>query len=1102
MRRLLQSLSALMLMLAVSTLAMAQVTTASMSGEVRDNEGATLPGATVVATHTPSGTVYGTVTREDGKFNYANLLTGGPYSIKVTYVGFTEQVRENIYLSLGQNVRLNFTLQAEGVSLGEVTVSGQKNEIISSDRTGASTILSQEVINQLPTISRNINDFTRLTPQSSGTSFGGRDNRFNNYSVDGNIYNNNFGLGSSQFAGGNPISLDAIEQVQVNLAPYDVRQGGFSGANVNAVTRRGTNEFSASAYGYYRNQSFIGTQIGDIELNAAEAFTRIFGLRIGGPIIKDKLFFFISAEQEDASNPGLVKEAARPGKDPDGLLVSRVPADRLDFVQQQMLSLYGYETGDYEGYSFANSGLRLNARIDYNISQDHKLMVRFNRYSSFNDQTVNGNSLRYNPSALRYGNTNRFGIEAMNFRNSHYTIDNNITSLVAELNSVLSNKMSNNFRIGYTAIEDPVRGIPGGQAFPFIEVLEFDGTTPQYYMTMGNELFSVGNLLENNIFNITNNFSYFTGKHNITAGVNFEMMGFSNAFNPVLNGLYRFNSYDNFVAAVIDRDPTVKPDLFLQGYSFEGPDDIPTDDTRFAQLGIYAQDNISVNDNLNVTLGLRVDMPFYPIDLPTNEKLNALGVTFTNPQNGETLTPDVSQLPGVQPLIQPRLGFNYDVKGDGTMQVRGGTGVFSGRIPFVWISNQVNNNGVTRGGYGLTADQWGVDGNPEWDGFQSDVTYYRPDPSNLEAVVSQNLALTDANFKLPMVWRTNLALDAELPKGFIGTVEAIYNKDINSPLAVNVNTNAPSQTINTPYPFPYWTGSSAYYTNGSFRDVILLTNTNVGHYAALTFQIRKSVANMLDFSLAYTRSVSRDFGLEGGSQAASLWPNTVVGDRNDPEIGFSRFDQPNRVVGYVSFTTEKWTKRFPTTVSLFYDGGERGRFSYIYSGRFNDGANRLMYIPATQAEANLVDLLDKDGNVVKTAAEQWTILNDFIEQDDYLSANRGTVAERNGAKLPWLNRFDLRLIQDITFTPDMKNKLQITFDVLNFGNLLNSDWGVSQTSVQRSLLNLSGVDADGNASFTLNTIPGTSNFPAESYRPVISLTETWSAQLGIRYIFN
>jgi len=1083
------------------------ITTSGIEGTVLTMTLEPLANANVVALHQPSGTTYGTVTRSDGRFNLPNVRTGGPYTITVSYVGYDTEQLSNINLRLGETRDLVFILVESGTTLADVTITARKDYVLDADRTGAATNLSRQTIERMPSIARSINDLTKLAPQSNGVSFAGRDNRFNNYAIDGITYNNNFGLGTAQFAGSDPISLDAVEEVQVNLAPYDVREGNFTGASVNAITRSGGNIFEGSAYVYYRNERFYGNKIADQTINVSESFKKIYGARLGGPILKDRISFFANFEKEENSVPGLSKVASRPNLPPDGINVSRVPAERLDSVRTAMMELYGYETGDYEGYKFADFANRLNLRLDFNISAQHKAMIRFNQYIAENDATINGNSLRYHSSSQRYNNTNRYGIEAMNFRNSHYMVAKNVTSLVGELNSLLNTQMSNKLRIGVNFITDPKRKIPGGQDFPFIEVLDSINGVPYYYMTLGNELFSVGNLLENRIYSITDNFNYFIDRHAITAGFSFEYMTFENAYNPVLHGFYRYNSYERFYRSVIEGDVNVRPNLFLQGYSFKGKGDIPVDETKFGQFAIYAQDKYKVNDRLSITAGLRVDLPFYPIDLPRNPALDTLThngepLVFTNPLNDEKIKPDVSLLPGVKPLWSPRVGFNYDVLGDRTLQVRGGTGVFSGRIPFVWISNQVNNNGVTRGGFQILPNQWGTSGRPAWNGFQPDVTYYQPDPENLTAMISSTLALTDKNFKLPQVWRTNLAADYELPYGIVATVEGIFSKDFNSPLAINVNTNPPTDTIVMPNGtmLPYWTNSSAFNYDSRFSGgVILLTNTNKGYYVSGTIQLSKKWEHGSSVSVGYTRSVAKDYGLIAGSQATSLWTDVVVWDRNKPEIGYARFDKPHRVVAQATFDTKVLSEKNTLVISLFYDGSNAGRFSYTYSGTFNDGADRLMYIPRTIEESYLVNQTTGD---MLTREQQWEILDRYISQDKYLSKNRGKMAERNGALLPWVHRFDLQIAQDVDITKKGDHRLRIHLDIINLGNLINKNWGITQTYTQRNLLNFAGIDNQGNPRFTLNRIPGSTEYPTQSYKNIVDISQTWSAQIGIRYLFH
>jgi hypothetical protein len=828
----------------------------------------------------------------------------------------------------------------------------------------------------------------------------------------------------------------------------------------------------------------IGTKAGDITLDAGDSKNEIRGFRLGGPILKNKIFFFINYETETEDVPSFNKRALRPGETPDGLTISRVPAERLDFVRQQLNSIYGYETGPYEGYQFASEQERFNVRLDFNLLKNHKFSVRYNRYTAFTDVPTNGNSIRF--IQTRYRNTDRTGIEAMNFRNTNYTNDRTVQSVVAELNSRLGNNMSNTLNVGYTSITDPKRGIPGGQDFPFVEVVEPDEAgNPLYYFSVGNELFTVGNLLENRVLNITDNFSIYKGNHTYTIGGNFEYMTFDNAFNPVFNGFYRFIGYDNFVNAVINRDGTA-PDAFAKSFAIDGSTTPPTDQTRFGQIGLYIQDEFQVTNNLKLTGGLRVDLPFYPIDIPGNSLLDELNKSFTDAEGNE-FTPDVSTFPKVNPLWSPRLGVNWDVKGDKTTQFRGGTGIFSGRIPFVWLSNQVNGSGVIRGGLGYEGQEVIDNGIT----FNPDVTAYNPE--NPSSTLSNELNLTDENFRLPQVWRTNLAVDQVLPFGIVGTVEFIYSRDVSTPIAYNPVLREPDATLAGPDQRPIWT--SNYSNDEDFRNVFLLTNAQEkADYYSLTAQLQKQFDNGFFAMVAYTRSRARDLDAAGGSQAISLWPATVTSDRNNPDLSFAGFDQPNRLIGNLSYQTEN------TTISLFYDGGEAGRFSYAYSGNFGDASNRLMYIPNNGSEINFEEFTLNDE--VLTAADQARIFDEYIDQDDYLSGKRGEVVDRNGAVRPWLNRFDFRITEDIKLSPNGKNKLQLSIDILNIGNLINSEWGIPKVAFQENLLNYRGTNDAGQPVYRLNTIPSTTDLPTESYRFSTSLGNTWRMQVGVRYLFN
>ena len=1077
----------LIVMFLVSASALSQgITKASISGKVTDDSQESLMGANIVAVHTPSGTTYGAISNEEGLFYLPNIRVGGPYSISVTYIGFQDRNFEGITLALGQSYNLKVAM-VEGLQLDEVVVTNVTGGIIDPDRTGPSLNLTREIIDALPTINRSINDFTRLTPQSNGTSFAGTSSRFNNYTIDGNIYNNNFGLGSGQFAGANPISLDAIEEVQVNLAPYDVRLAGFTGAAVNAITKSGTNDFKGSTYYFFRNDQMVGNKLGDVELNRGDSQNDIKGISLGGPIVKNKLFFFVSYEEEQEAVPGFTRQASRSGLTPDGLTISRVPATDLDFIRDRMRSLYDYETGPYEDYPFASTQTRFNARLDFNLNKSNKFSLRYNSYEGSSDVSINGNSNRY--LATRYRNTNRSGIEAMSFANANYTNDRKVESFVGEWNATVKDNMVNQLTVGYTAIKDPKRGIPGAQNFPFIEVLEPDASgNLLYYTALGNELFTVGNLLENNVFNATNNFSIFSGKHTYTIGANFEYMTFKNAFNPVFNGFYRFTSYNSFVETVINQTPGAYPDAFAKGYALDGSSTPPVDETKFGQFGVYVQDEFQVTDNLKLTAGLRVDFPFYATDIPSNQLLDNLGKSFTD-GNGDSFTPDVSKFPKVKPLFSPRVGVNWDVNGEGVTQLRGGTGIFSGRIPFVWMSNQVNGSGVVRGGVGYEGADVAQELGPNYV-FNPDVTY--GNPANPGQTLSNELNLTDREFKLPQVWRTNIGVDQKLPFGIIATADFIYSQDISTPIVYNPILRDPNGNLNGPDQRPYWEGN--YSNDSDFRNVFYLTNANrKADYVSISAQLQKKFDNGFNAMIAYTASRARDLDTAGGSQAGSLWTATVKEDRNDPELSFAGFDQPNRVIANLSYQTEN------STISLFWEGGENGRYSYTYSGNFGDNSNRLIYIPNDASELNFQQFTLAGKTV--TAQQQVDLFNAYIDQDDYLSENRGSVAVRNGAKNPWLNRFDMRITQDLKIVND-KNKIQLSFDFLNIGNMLNSDWGVPQFAFQQTPLNYRGRDSDGEPIYRLNVVPGTTNFPSTTSRASSSIGDTWRLQVGVRYLFN
>jgi hypothetical protein len=1065
----------------------AQVTTAGMSGRVTDQAGTDLIGATVVATHTPSGSQYGTVTNENGIFILAGMRSGGPYSVEVSYVGYTAKTINDIILRLGESYELKVTLNEDGVQLEGIEVIGTRSNIMNSNRTGAATNVGVQQINSLPTISRSINDFTRLTPQAqSNSGFGGRDGRYNNIQIDGANFNNNFGLSSSNLPGGGsqPISLDAIEQIQINIAPYDVRQSNFTGAGVNAITRSGTNSLEGSVYGFYRNQDFSGRRIGKDTLPEGDKTTsKILGARLGGAIIKNKLFFFANFETEDNTRPGINFIPSAPGR--SGPNVSRTTLEDMALVSNYVKEKYNYDTGASEGYAsnFQTKNYKALARIDWNINNNNKLTFRYNQVVATDDQTVNGTSAP-NPRS----SSNRISQNSYAFENANYGFENSVRSLTAELNSKFSNKVSNQLLVTYTKIQD--KRTSKSDPFPFIDIKK-DGDA---YLSLGYELFSWKNDVINNVTTITNNISYTTGKHNLTGGVTFDYLTFGNSFQRYGTSYYRYASIDDFIN-------NAAPEAFALTYSVLPDKRDPYAELDFGLGGIYLQDEYRLTDKLKVTGGLRVDLPFYFNKLETNPAVNAL--KFLEANAVDTLKLDVAQWPTSKPLFSPRLGFNYDINGDRSLQLRGGTGIFTGRVPFVWFTNLPTNSGmlqntVERVGTAVTDLGITFDPNPQaWtDKF----------PQTAGTSAPGSIAAIDKNFKLPQVWRTNLALDVQLPSNTIFTFEGLYTKDLNAIVQYNANQKAPIGNMNAnngkdTRPF-FGATSATRRVNSAMSEAIVLTNTEEGYSYSLTGQLAKEFSKNFSAMVAYTYTESKDVSGNPGSQAASAWSNNLsVRGQNDLDLNPSQFAVPHRVVGAISYRFE-YLNALATSISLFYDGSSTGRFDYRYTADFNrDGINSdLIYIPSSPSDITFTNVVS-GGNVVFTAQQQSDAFFAYIEQDPYLSKNKGGYAERNGALLPWRNRFDLRLLQDIfTNINGKKHTLQLSVDVLNVGNMLNSNWGIIQTTnYNNGAILVPSVATDGTATFQMARV--SNQLPTTTFRNVLSTGTTWGMQVGLRYIF-
>jgi hypothetical protein len=1084
----------------------AQVTTSALTGIIKDDKGEGLPGATVLAVHTPTGTRYGTVTDPDGRFSFPNVRVGGPYTVNASFIGYQDRGVEGIVATLGTPTSVTITLAEDGKLLDEIIVKGGKNSFYNNEKTGAGTSFNNETINALPTVSRRVTDFTRLTPQANGNSFAGRDGRYNNFQVDGANFNNGFGLNDNPLPGGGGLSIDAIEEIQVNLAPYDVKQGGFTGAGINAVTRSGTNKFVGSVYHFFKNESLIGRKVmGDELSNIQSGSTKTYGFRLGGPIIENKLFFFVNAEQIKSQGPnaGAVNlwKASANGVANAAQNITRVSVSDLEAVSNHLRNQWGYDPGAYQNYANGESQVNLFlARIDWNISDKHKLAIRYNR-------TVNDVPSLPSPTSgasPRGSNTySRVSENAMSFGNSMYFTSNNIESYTAELNSSLSPKLSNQFLATYSKILTG-RTSPSAE-FPFIDIgTSRDNLGPgsnewRNYISAGYELFTYNNKVENDNYTIINNLNYRTGKHDITLGASFEMQKFANNYLRNGTSYYRYRTVEDFLTTGTPNE--VAPIMFALTYPYAGAD--PMSRVNYALPALYIQDKINVNSKLELTAGLRAEIPMFTNSLTANNSVDNL--TLLSPDGSETRYRS-GEWPKTRMMLSPRVGFRYDAMGDKSLIVRGGTGIFAGRVPFVWLTNMPSNTGVIQnqiepGDYGQVA-AWINDIR-----FQPEKHYWiNNTPESAKDVFIQSpkdgipgsLALVNPNFRMPQIFRTSIGVDKKLtgtPVTF--TLDAMYTKDIQSIYQFGSNIKSATKTMVDGRDFYENSTELLYNSTLGANSGQILTNTRLGQSLNVTAGFNVAPWNGLSGSLFYSHTMAQTVSDNTGSNAASAWGATPNrGNINDIFLSSSADALPHRVVGSVSY------KRGGTLLTLFYNGSHQGRYSFTYNGDMNgDGiGNDLLYIPNDASEINFV----ANGNF--SVADQVKAFNELMNNSDYLRNNKGKMAERNGALMPWYQKVDLRLVQDIFPHKIGKNgsSLQLTFDIENFGNMLNTNWGVLKSRINNSNTPLSVVTRGNNPTFRMNTasIDGKTVLPTEMYQDLRTPSSTWSAQVGIRYNFN
>lgn len=1072
-------------------------TTAGINGKIVDSSGKPLAGATVLAIHVPSGSQYGALANSDGLFSIQGMRPGGPYTIEISFVGYSKKSLTDVSLLLGESFVVNAGLEEASAQLNEVVVVAAKSPTFNSEKNGASINIGTRQLSTMPTISRSINDITRLTPQANGNQIGGGNYRQNFITVDGAQFNNAFGIGTNLPGNGSPISLDALDQISVNITPYDVRQSGFIGASVNAVTRSGNNEFSGSAYTYMQNETYKGNFVDGEKFARTPSDYLMMGVRLGGPIIKNKLFFFLNYEQEKTTVPGPSRVAATPEAPADGKNIARPTVADMDMMSDYLRNTYGYETGPYQGYSYQSPSRKFLARIDWNINKNHKFNIRYSLMES-KDPSIPSTSV--SPFGSLYTNT-RTSIDAMWYKNSGYYQERNFSSLSAELNSSLGGgKFRNTLRVTYSFQDEPRS--TDGKLFPFVDILN----AGRPYTSFGTELFSYGNTREVKTVTINDDITWSMGIHNFTAGLQYEGDNTKNGFMRFGSSFYVFNSWSDFVNGVNPKNYGV---TFSNSPGYAQA--FPT--FKYAQYSAYIQDEIVVSSKLKVVGGLRLDLPSYPEPLAEHPIIG--GLTF-----GEN-TYSTSTLPKTKVLISPRIGFNYDISGDRSLVLRGGTGVFTGRVPFVWIVGQAGDAGMLQTTQTYSAGVGtGVPGP-----FNPEISAYYPSPQpEAGTIVPGTFTIISNDFKMPQSWKSSLALDVRLPWGLKGTVEGIFNKDINTAFFVNEGLKGETNTNVDGFPdnriiYPNAVVDKYYQThnNGIIPtppavgaagvSPIVLENRKGGYYWSATAKIEKSFKKGFAGMIAYTHSEARNLVDGGGDQAASAWNgNPNVNGANSPELSYAGYITPNKIISSISYRIE-YLKCLGTSFSLFYEGGSTGRFSYVYSSniaRDGAGSNNLIYIPKDPSEITFVN--QTVNTYVWTTQAQSDAFFAYLAQDKYLNSRRGMYAERNGAKMPWRNGIDLKIMQDFFVNVGGKrNTIQLSLDILNLANLLNNKWGIAQVYNQGNILtqtNSSSIVPGGTVKPTFRLNPYNNTMLTSTFRNNLSYASTYSMQFGIRYIFN
>ena len=1081
-----------------SVSAVAQITTSSLAGRITDQAGEPIIGAAVMATHTPSGTVYGVVTNEEGRYAINGMRAGGPYTVAYECLGYQSLTYTDVNLQLAEVTALNASLKEDKQMLSEAMVIAAPASKFSAEKTRAATNISNREISSLPTISRSITDLTKLSPYGgNGMSFGGTDGRTANFTVDGASFNNNFGLSDKLPGGGSPISIDAIEEMQVVISPYDVRQTDFIGGGVNAITKSGTNTFKGSAYVYHRNEFMRGDTIENEQLPGAREKDRntIYGFTLGGPIIKNKLFFFVNAEYTQTPTVANRWTASTDGTGNPHNYLSYCSLDDLELVKTHVLEKYGYDTGSYTDFPADENNIKVLARLDWNINRDHKLAVRYN-------YTNNTSWSAPNASSMDGGTRSAFGrtsLYSMSFANSMYSINNLVHTLSVDLNSKINDNLSNQFLTTFSKLDD-VRG-SNSDEFPFIDIQDGTGTNTQY-MALGYELFTWNNAVHNTVFNMKDDLTYYLGMHKITMGASYEYQMADNAYMRNGTGYYRYASVDDFIKGAA-------PEVVCLTYGYDGKLN-PAARVQFHKAGIYAQDEWNVNDSFKLVYGLRIDGLFFDNkDLMTNNKILAL--TYYD-KKGNQRHIDTGKWPTSGITVSPRIGFTYNILEDKSLTLRGGTGLFVGRLPLVFFTNMPTNSGMVQYQAQINAknaEKMGFNMSEFEGGLVTDANGKATTAALLEKLqklgypttispedgaLPSSISAVDPKFKMPQVWKTSLALDYKFPTSFPFSIsaEGIFNKTINGvtisdwsmrPIEGYSRWNgADSRPI---YPSDFRTGTKAF----------VLENTNKGYGYTASVSMNMRPIEGLFLMAAYTHTVSKELtGMPGSNAESAFTYDSTYEGPNYVKLHNSQYATPDRFIASLNYG-DKCGNHF----NIIYETWRGGyNYSYMLANDMNgDGYSYdSIYIPTDEQvkhnEFRFVSANDRD-----------RFMN-FVHNDKYLSKHQGSYAEAYSVYSPWIHRVDFSYKHDFKIKAGKSmNTIQLSFDLKNALNLFNSNWGVSKimnpSLNSGRILKYEKTDAEGYPVFSTPSAVGTSG---DTFVHSHTIGQCWYASVGIKYMFN